>query len=190
MLHNQVISPTLRERFNAAYRVDVGGCWEWVKGKTGRGRPSLYIGKVDGKDTQQYAHRVSYELHRGEIPEGMMVCHHCDNPGCVNPDHLFVGTAMDNRQDMVSKGRDPRGEDHSEAIKRGSTNASNAAKSAATANRHRQRRVQAGVPTTYIYCPSCKEWKSQHGFHKNTSTERGYASHCKNCRSHQRRKAA
>lgn len=59
--------------------------------------------RVNGKETQ--AHRFSYESSVGPIPEGMMVCHKCDTPACVNPSHLFLGTAQDNMTDKINKGR-------------------------------------------------------------------------------------
>ena len=77
------------------------GCWEWIgcKWRTGYG----YIRKA-GKHIA--AHRYFYTLHKGfEIPENMCVCHTCDNPSCVNPNHLFLGTQLDNIRDMYAKGR-------------------------------------------------------------------------------------
>ena len=85
------------------------GCWAW----TGARHPHGY-GLIKTMSGMSRAHRVSYELSKGEIPTGLMVRHECDNPGCVNPTHLVVGTARDNVRDRVDRGRsaDRRGERH------------------------------------------------------------------------------
>lgn len=81
-----------------------GDCWLWTKGKTTDGYGVIAILKGDIW-SKRYAHRVSYELTYGIIPDEFFVCHRCDNPTCVRPDHLFLGTAKDNSRDMSSKGR-------------------------------------------------------------------------------------
>jgi hypothetical protein len=65
----------------------------------------LFDVRIGGR-RETRAHRASYRLHKGDIPDGFLVCHRCDVPCCVNPDHLFLGTPKDNFNDMVRKGRD------------------------------------------------------------------------------------
>lgn len=81
------------------------GCWGW----TGQISHNGY-GRVDHKRKHYFAHRVSYVLWKGRIPDGLQIRHLCHNPPCTNPDHLTVGTAKQNSQDSVQADRRPRGE--------------------------------------------------------------------------------
>lgn len=80
--------------------VPEAGCWLWT-GSPGAGGYGVL---VTGRKTMK-AHRASWIVHRGPIPDGCKVCHRCDTPACVNPDHLFLGSQRDNVHDMVRKGR-------------------------------------------------------------------------------------
>jgi hypothetical protein len=82
-------------------RVDkTGDCWIWTGAKTPEG-----YGMMRRGHGTRYAHRIVVEMVYGPIPDGMYACHHCDNPPCVRPDHLFIGTPQDNVRDMHAKGR-------------------------------------------------------------------------------------
>lgn len=85
------------------WTVAASGCWEW-KGTLSEGRGVVTIG-----GRRDYAYRVAFEVWSGPIPEGLFVCHDCDNPRCINPAHLFAGTHDDNVADMVSKDRSIHG---------------------------------------------------------------------------------
>jgi len=75
-------------------------CWLWTGAKTNGG-----YGKIRINGTNRPAPRVAWEFENGSLPIGYEICHHCDNPSCVRPDHLFAGTRKDNVQDMIQKGR-------------------------------------------------------------------------------------
>lgn len=81
-------------------KVTESGCWIWMKAV----HPDGY-GSITFKSKSEKAHRISYSVFNGEIEEGKQIMHSCDNPSCVNPAHLSQGTAHDNMQDMVKKGR-------------------------------------------------------------------------------------
>lgn len=93
------------ERFHKKYEISDSGCWIWTAGTRPNGKGVSYPRHWTDDGKSIGAHRFSFELVHGLIPKSMYVCHKCDTPLCVNPDHLFVGTHHDNMQDMVAKKR-------------------------------------------------------------------------------------
>jgi len=80
--------------------VSKNGCWEWTWNKDKDG-----YGLFHARPITQRAHRFSFYYHNGYLPDDMCVCHSCDNPSCVNPNHLWIGTVKDNNRDAMNKGR-------------------------------------------------------------------------------------
>lgn len=99
------------KHFHTKYQKhSVTGCWEWQRYRKPNGYGyTEYWDKAAKKRVNTHAHRLSWIIHNGPIPPGMQVCHTCDNPPCVNPAHLFLGTNYENWEDCVSKGRNMGG---------------------------------------------------------------------------------
>lgn len=93
-------------------------CWLWTGGRSSGG----YGAARSANGRQSCAHRVAYELSVGPIPEGLQVLHSCDNPSCVRPDHLFLGTQLDNMKDMADKGSKATGRRLNHPIQEGELN--------------------------------------------------------------------
>jgi hypothetical protein len=93
---------TIYERLSANLVLAENGCWEFTGTKTPKG-----YGRISFNGVHEYTHRVSWILHNGPIPKGLVILHSCDNPPCCNPEHLSVGTHKDNSRDMVRKGNFP-----------------------------------------------------------------------------------
>lgn len=89
----------IEQRFLTKVAKSDDGCWLWIGARRNK------CGCISVNDRTEYAHRVAHTLWIGPIPEGLLVLHTCDQPLCVNPAHLFVGTHADNSLDMVAKGR-------------------------------------------------------------------------------------
>jgi len=100
------ITDTLEARFwKKVDKKEKNSCWLWLGARLPSGYGRLFLFKKNGIPYSRGAHRIAYTLLVGDIPNGLLVCHKCDNPPCCNPDHLFLGTYKTNGQDMVLKKR-------------------------------------------------------------------------------------
>lgn len=90
----------VRARLRASSVVSAAGCWEWTGFTNHKG-----YGSTNYRSRTNTAHRISWWAHRGPTPKGAHVCHTCDNPKCINPDHLYIGTPTQNERDKVARGR-------------------------------------------------------------------------------------
>ena len=99
----------VKKKLLSSIKINENGCWEWQKAKHRQG-----YGHCPYKRKCLLAHRVSWMVFKGNLPDDILVCHHCDNPPCINPDHLFLGTDKDNTLDHIKKGKSKksRGENH------------------------------------------------------------------------------
>ncbi len=100
---------TLEQRFWENVVVYRDGCWGWASYTNGLGYGVIHVRRrLENFRKNIYAHRLSWEIHFGPVPDDLFVLHRCDNPACCRPDHLFLGTNTDNMKDCVAKGRDNR----------------------------------------------------------------------------------
>lgn len=174
---------TLKERLYSKLEKSEAGCLIFTGGKNKAGYGNIYIYSEGRKTITKTAHRVAWEIINGPIANNQFILHHCDNPSCCNPEHLFIGTQADNMQDKSKKGRAKPGPssksewwtpDRREARKQLTTKWKKDKKELLAAN--------CGVPVDWKLCPLCKTWKPKNIFGSNRARSDGLQSCCKPCK--------
>jgi hypothetical protein len=177
------MTTTLEQRLNAKLDRKPSGCWEFTGGKTKAGYGRIYTHSIGRRTVLIGAHRASYQIHVGDIPPGMCVCHKCDNPPCCNPDHLFLGTKADNSRDMAAKGRAVAGPVSQSEWWTPERRAIRAKMIAERGKRARQEKITlSGVHPDSKFCPTCRRWLSKDHFGNNRARDDGLQAHCKPCK--------
>lgn len=155
---------TTATRFwSKATRCGDDDCWEWQGRRDGQ-----EYGRFDVHAVPQLAHRIAWELTHGPIPDGLCVLHHCDNPPCCNPAHLFLGARAVNNADMRQKGRQAQGDGHGsrlhpESRARGDRNGSRTHPARrARGERHSARIKEVAARGEEHYCAKLQEWQIPH----------------------------
>lgn len=140
-----------REPIESKYSINQKtGCWEWLLGKDKDG-----YGKICAGRKSLRAHRYLWELKNGPIPSGLLVCHKCDNPKCVNPDHMFLGTHKDNHDDRGRKNRQAKGE-----VSGSAKFTENIIQGILTASSYKEAKERFGVSKTHYFRIKRKEtWR-------------------------------
>ena len=140
----------IKERFNSKIIKTVTGCWEW------QGYRWLNYGRCNLLG-EKLTHRVSFMIHLGPIPTNAFVCHKCDNPPCINPNHLFLGNNQDNMRDCSSKGRCKNHNSYKTHCQKG----------------HKFTEMSTYInPKNQRICKVCKKNESSVNYHKNIELSR------------------
>lgn len=167
----------LIEKLKSRTQTNQKGCWEWLGAKNSAGYGNTYL---RGKYVN--AHKAMWIALHGSPATGEFVLHRCDNPCCVNPSHLFLGSQNDNMQDKSQKGRAIAGPCSNPSWW---TDERRKERAEQTRERmrveHALRADEACVPREWKFCPSCRSWFPRDQFYKNSARPDGLKPHCKRC---------
>ena len=174
---------TIAARLAAKTRRARNGCLIFTGGTNRAGYGNIYTHSIGRRTFVTGAHRAAYEIAFGPIPEGKHVLHRCDNPSCVEPSHLFIGTPADNMQDKSAKGRALPGP----VSRRDWWTPERRQQHSADRKRYKARlradaAAAAGYPADWLRCPTCAEWKAPDSFGRNKARDTGLQGHCKACK--------
>ena len=174
---------TIAARLSSKSKRAKNGCLIFTGALSRGGYGNIYTHSAGGKTFVTGAHRAAYEVAIGPIQDGLHVLHLCDNPACIEPSHLFLGTQATNMQDKSSKGRAISGPpSRSEWWTSEMRDRRRLENKNRNAIRRRRAAESAGYPPNWIRCPTCTFWKSPDSFGKNKARHTGLQGQCKACK--------